>query len=92
MRSILLCISTFALAIVATGCNKQIQSFVGHGSFPSLSPIVQTSNPIPMKISPAANIVKGLQVTTLFDVTPTQQTVTGTQVSSSFSFYQNRPE
>ncbi len=94
MRILAAYLTLYVLAFAAGGCNKQIQSFVGHGAttLPSIMPNLQTSNSIPIKISPSANTLAGSQVTTQFAVTPTQQTVTGTKVSSTFSFYQNRPQ
>ncbi len=74
---------------LTSACSTYIRQVAGNKP---AAPVQQTSNPIPMKITPGGKIASGSQVMADFDITPTQQTVSGTKVSLVFSFYQNRPE
>lgn len=90
-------IALFAFVLITTGCNQQITDFVSR-SRPTITPpdptdpATSNSNPIGQKISPAANVVSGSQVTSQFTITPTNREVKGAQVKSKFSFYQTRPQ
>jgi hypothetical protein len=86
------------IAILISGCGKQIEEFVRDGGNgmggdfdgPSTSP-PKKKDKRDMKISPGANIVSGSQVKSRFTITPTERVVAGSQIKSVFSVNVSRP-
>jgi len=80
--------------LVFSSCGKQISSFVGSKNKAALPAATPETPPVStnkgIKLSPGAGLAAGNQVQARMSLTPTQQTIKGSQVEAKITISQSR--